>query len=198
MKSLVQYIKEALNTNISMWFSDILNVQKTAVKMGKLEQIDIDTTKLNKPKQPFNIFDFTSDKNVKEIITNQITGCSVTSKLYQTLTTKIIKNKNAKVFPYFYTIENNSYYIGHIMFDDKQIERDIYGVIYLVDTSNIVKNILDVLKAMCNDYKLYVSKMNASIKGLACKTTDIQIANILKKTGFKQDPDNKELYLVKL
>ena len=81
MKALITYIIEKLKTDVQQWFKQVYDTQQKLIKDNKVEPIDVDVNKLNKPKQSFTFEDFSTDAIVKQIVGNKLVGFTVINQM---------------------------------------------------------------------------------------------------------------------
>lgn len=204
MKSLYQYITEAIGKNIlnqqnKKFFTDIEETYKRLSDSKTLNPIKVNVKELNKPTVPFMLKDF-RDKSVYDIIKNNTYGFQL-SKSAIVNTENYIGYDNVddtRIFPYFYKDDKNTYFIGLISFTPSPTHIDNYLNIGIIETSKLVQNNDEVIAAIYNDLKNYV-KTNATDNclGFASKPTETIYINNIKKTTMKTSDLNPEIYVDK-
>ena len=68
MKSLLTYLTEGLKSEYQQWFKKVYQTQQSLIKDNKVQPIQVDVGKLNKPKRTFTFEDFSTDTVVKKIV----------------------------------------------------------------------------------------------------------------------------------
>ena len=81
MKNLISYITEKLKTDVEKWLDAVYQSQQSLIKDNKVEPINVDVNKLNKPNKTFTFEDFSTDTIVKNIVGNKQVGFTVINQM---------------------------------------------------------------------------------------------------------------------
>lgn len=211
MRSLTQYINEALRGEIRKWFKQVYDTMKKLIKDNKLEPIEVDVDKLSKPdKGGFKFDDFATDNIIKDILKNQSLGFTVINQMIKIPTKYMINNDEEKTqlkpecLPYWYVESGEKkddqkvYFVGLIMFDTTTKYVEDFCNIMALETSLCVTNSTDVQKAMLNDFALHYLNKKGNYKGLATKPLHPKMKAIFTKLGFRSFKDNKDILTYKI
>ena len=94
MKTLTEYnIYEGLSNDVKKFFDNVFKTQEKLVEKNKVQPIDVDATKLNKPKHSFKKEDL-SDNSIKQIIASKHTGFTVAMQMLSN-ENKYFKDENS-------------------------------------------------------------------------------------------------------
>ena len=115
MKTLTEYnIYEGLSNDVKKFFDNVFKTQEKLIEKNKVQPIDVDVTKLNKPKHSFKKEDL-SDNSIKQIIASKHTGFTVAMQMISN-ENKYFKDEdkeyNPECYPYFYKDGKNIYCVG--------------------------------------------------------------------------------------
>jgi len=199
MKQISTYITEALNAKFRRWFKDVYKSQQSLISDNKLQPIEVDVSKLNKPEHSFAFEDFTKDTVVKQILSDKMTGFTVINQMIKNPKKYLIdeeKELAPECYPYFYRQDKNTFFVGMTMFSKTQY---IDGFIHMVgiETSLIVNESQPLLNAMLNDFIALVNKAG-DIKGITAKPLHPKMKAIFIKLGFSSFKDNKDILTYKI
>lgn len=198
MKTLTEYnIYEGLSNDIKKFFDNVFKTQEKLIKNNKVQPIDVDATKLNKPKHSFSKDDLT-DNSIKQIITSKHTGFTVAMQMLSN-ENKYFKDEdkeyNPECYPYFYKDDNNIYCVGLLMYDEKITYVDQFVTLLLIESSMIVSKSINVDKAILNDF---IKLMKGKYKGICVKPVHPKLKATFTKLGFTSMKDNKDILTYKL
>lgn len=198
MKTLTEYnIYEGLSNDIKKFFDNVFKTQEKLIKNNKVQPIDVDVTKLNKPKHSFSK-DNLNDNSIKQIITSKHTGFTVAMQMLSN-ENKYFKDEdkeyNPECYPYFYKDDNNIYCVGLLMYDEKITYVDQFVTLLLIESSMIVSKSINVDKAILNDF---IKLMKGKYKGICVKPVHPKLKATFTKLGFTSMKDNKDILTYKL
>ena len=200
MISILAYIHESLKTDIQKWLKDIYQTQQSLIKDNKLHPIQVDTSKLNKPKKSFIFDEYATDEIFKKIINNKQTGFSVASQLLR-IPNQYLKDEDKEYkpdcMPYWYKVDKNVYFVGLCMYDKNVTYIDGFIHLINIESSLIVSESLPLLKAMLNDFIKTINK-EGNYNGISAKPAHPKIKATLIKLGFRVSNDNKNLLVYKI
>lgn len=200
MKRFSTFLFEALSSETQDWIESVVNTQKSLVKDNKLEPIEVDVTKLNKPRKPFSYNDFFNNTSIKDLLIDKNVGFLITNQIVRNPKNFIvddIKDITINCYPYWYQDGNNIFFVGLCMYDKEHLFID--GLVNLtnIDSSNIVKNKEELNKAIFNDF-IKIMSTDQKIKGIAAKPKHSKIKILFQKLGFNSSKDNNELMTYKI
>lgn len=200
MKRFSTFLFEALSSEAQDWIESVVNTQKSLVKDNKLEPIEVDVTKLNKPRKPFSYNDFFNNASIKDLLINKNVGFLITNQIVRNPKNFIVDDTNditINCYPYWYQDGNNIFFVGLCMYDKEHLFID--GLVNLtnIDSSNIVKNKDELNKAIFNDF-IKIMSTDQKIKGIAAKPKHSKIKILFQKLGFNTSKDNNELMTYKI
>ena len=188
MISILAYIHESLKTDIQKWLKDIYQTQQSLIKDNKLQPIQVDTSKLNKPKKSFIFDEYATDETFKKIINNKQVGFTVASQMLR-IPNQYLKDDDKEYkpdcIPYWYKDDKNVTYI------------DSFIHLINIESSLIVSESLPLLKAMLNDFIKTINK-EGNYNGISAKPTHPKIKATLIKLGFNASNDNKNILTYKI
>ena len=161
MISILAYIHESLKTDIQKWLKDIYQTQQSLIKDNKLQPIQVDTSKLNKPKKSFIFDEYATDETFKKIINNKQVGFTVASQMLR-IPNQYLKDDDKEYkpdcIPYWYKDDKNVYFVGLCMYDKNVTYIDSFIHLINIESSLIVSESLPLLKAMLNDFIKTIDK----------------------------------------
>lgn len=200
MKRFSTFLFEALSSEAQDWIESVVNTQKSLVKDNKLEPIEVDINKLNKPRKPFSYNDFFNNTSIKDLLINKNVGFLITNQIVRNPKNFIVddtKDITINCYPYWYQDGNNIFFVGLCMYDKEHLFID--GLVNLtnIDSSNIVKNKDELNKAIFNDF-IKIMSTDQKIKGIAAKPKHSKIKILFQKLGFNTSKDNNELMTYKI
>ena len=108
MKQLLTYINEALKSDVQQWLKNVYQTQQTLIKDNKVQPLQVDVNKLNKPKKSFTFEDFSTDAVVKKIV-------GVPRCYFLRVICRPSINHNNLVSKRFYAIKASSDYLGLVL-----------------------------------------------------------------------------------
>lgn len=198
MKTLTEYnIYEGLSNDVKKFFNNVFKTQEKLVEKNKVQPIDVDATKLNKPKHSLNKEDL-SDKSIKQIIASKHTGFTVAMQMISN-ENKYFKDEdkeyNPECYPYFYKDGKNIYCVGLLMYDEKINYIDQFVTLLLIESSMIVSKSINVDKGILNDF---INMMKGKYKGICVKPVHPKLKATFTKLGFTSMKDNKDILTYKL
>ena len=198
MKTLTEYnIYEGLSNDVKKFFDNVFKTQEKLVEKNKVQPIDVDTTKLNKPKHSFKKEDL-SDNSIKQIISSKHTGFTVAMQMLSN-ENKYFKDEdkeyNPECYPYFYKDGKNIYCVGLLMYDEKINYIDQFITLLLIESSMIVSKSINVDKGILNDF---INMMKGKYKGICVKPAHPKLKATFTKLGFTSMKDNKDILTYKL
>ena len=198
MKTLTEYnIYEGLSNDVKKFFDNVFKTQEKLVEKNKVQPIDVDGSKLNKPKHSFKKEDL-QDNAVKQIITSKHTGFIVAMQMLSN-ENKYFKDEdkeyNPECYPYFYKDGKNIYCVGLLMYDEKINYIDQFVTLLLIESSMIVSKSINVDKGILNDF---INMMKGKYKGICVKPTHPKLKATFTKLGFTSMKDNKDILTYKL
>lgn len=206
MKSIKTYILEQLSSEFLDWFKKLYANMIKLQRSNSLESVDIDITKLSKPKtEAYSYEDFLTDKYVKSFLSNPKYGFTVINQMVKNPKKYFPEQENddkevsnCKCLPYWYKTDNYIYFVGLIIYDTGIKHIDNCCNILAIESSLIVKDSYKLLKAMLNDFcNNYINKENKFV-GLTAKPTHPKTKAIVTKLNFKSSKDNKEILVYKI
>lgn len=206
MKSLTTYIDESLNGAIRKWLKPVLQSHINMGKLGnKMNLINIDENKLNKPETPFLFKDYSKDNIFLKIINNKVTGFTIASQLLRQPNKYLIIDDNTSYtpdcMPYWYKVdENNIYCCGLVMYDINNKLADDYLNIINIESGMFVDKSKELNKALLNDFIKFINSgyFNSNYKGLIAKPLHPRVTNNLRQLGFDINKENKETLIYKI
>lgn len=198
MKTLTEYnIYEGLSNDVKKFFNNVFKTQEKLVEKNKVQPIDVDATKLNKPKHSFKKEDL-SDNSIKQIIASKHTGFTVAMQMISN-ENKYFKDEdkeyNPECYPYFYKDGKNIYCVGLLMYDEKINYIDQFVTLLLIESSMIVSKSINVDKGILNDF---INIMKGKYKGICVKPVHPKLKATFTKLGFTSMKDNKDILTYKL
>lgn len=198
MKTLTEYnIYEGLSNDVKKFFDNVFKTQEKLVEKNKVQPIDVDATKLNKPKHSFKKEDL-SDNSIKQIIASKHTGFTVAMQMLSN-ENKYFKDEdkeyNPECYPYFYKDGKNIYCVGLLMCDEKINYIDQFITLLLIESSMIVSKSINVDKGILNDF---INMMKGKYKGICVKPAHPKLKATFTKLGFTSMKDNKDILTYKL
>ena len=198
MKTLTEYnIYEGLSNDVKKFFDNVFKTQEKLVEKNKVQPIDVDATKLNKPKHSFKKEDL-SDNSIKQIIASKHTGFTVAMQMLSN-ENKYFKDEdkeyNPECYPYFYKDGKNIYCVGLLMYDEKINYIDQFITLLLIESSMIVSKSINVDKSILNDF---INMMKGKYKGICVKPAHPKLKATFTKLGFTSMKDNKDILTYKL
>lgn len=202
MKSLKNYILEALKTDVQKWLKQVLEAQMLLIKNGKVEKIEIDIENLNKPERPFEYDQYSNDLVFKKLILNKLVGFDITGQIIKG-SNKYLKDGEKELtpqcLPYWHqSKEKNIYAVGLCLYDVNKQYIDQYIHVVSLESSTIVENSLDLNKAMLSDFGKTMKKQNGNIIGMTSKAIDNKHKSELIKMGFSVSKENQDLFVYKI
>lgn len=198
MKTLTEYnIYEGLSNDVKKFFDNVFKTQEKLIEKNKVQPIDVDATKLNKPKHSFKKEDL-SDNSIKQIIASKHTGFTVAMQMISN-ENKYFKDEdkeyNPDCYPYFYKDGKNIYCVGLLMYDEKINYIDQFVTLLLIESSMIVSKSINVDKGILNDF---INMMKGKYKGICVKPVHPKLKATFTKLGFTSMKDNKDILTYKL
>lgn len=200
MKSLITYISEALDQKIQKWLKQIYQTQQTLIKNNKVEPIEIDVEKLNKPEKEFLYDNYSNDPIFKKILADKNFGFTVINQMFRLDKKYLVDNdKEYKpdCYPYWYQSDANIYFVGLCLYDKNITYIENYINLIGIESSLMVNNSADLNKAILNDFIKVIPKIG-NYKGITIKPIHPKMKAIFIKLGFKVSSDNKEILIYKL
>lgn len=198
MKTLTEYnIYEGLSNDVKKFFDNVFKTQEKLVEKNKVQPIDVDAAKLNKPKHSFKKEDLL-DNSIKQIIASKHTGFTVAMQMLNN-ENKYFKDEdkeyNPECYPYFYKDGKNIYCAGLLMYDEKINYIDQFVTLLLIESSMIVSKSIIVDKGILNDF---INMMKGKYKGICVKPVHPKLKATFTKLGFTSMKDNKDILTYKL
>jgi hypothetical protein len=198
MKTLTEYnIYEGLSNDVKKFFDNVFKTQEKLIEKNKVQPIDVDVTKLNKPKHSFKKEDL-SDNSIKQIIASKHTGFTVAMQMLSN-ENKYFKDEdkeyNPECYPYFYKDGKNIYCVGLLMYDEKINYIDQFVTLLLIESSMIVSKSINVDKGILNDF---INMIKGKYKGICVKPVHPKLKATFTKLGFTSMKDNKDILTYKL
>ena len=198
MKTLTEYnIYEGLSNDVKKFFDNVFKTQEKLVEKNKVQPIDVDAAKLNKPKHSFKKEDL-SDNSIKQIIASKHTGFTVAMQMLSN-ENKYFKDEdkeyNPECYPYFYKDGKNIYCTGLLMYDEKINYIDQFVTLLLIESSMIVSKSITVDKGIINDF---INMTKGKYKGICVKPVHPKLKATFTKLGFTSMKDNKDILTYKL
>lgn len=202
MRSLYSYIIEALKQDVQKWLKQVLDTQQSLVKDNKLQPIEVDVKKLNKPKKPFEYDQYAGDPVFKKLVLNNVIGFTVTGQMLK-VPGKYLKDGDKEYkpncYPYWYSSEeNNVYFVGICMYDQNIQYIENYLHVINIESSLIVTDSTVLNKAMLSDFGKTMKKANGNIIGFTAKPQHPKAKAALLKMGFNTSKENKEILVYKI
>ena len=200
MKQLLTYINEALKSDVQQWLKNVYQTQQTLIKDNKVQPLQVDVNKLNKPKKSFTFEDFSTDAVVKKIVGDKQVGFVVTNQMIRNPKQYIQdedKELSPECLPYWYQDGKNIYFVGICIYDKKASYIDNFVHIIGIESSLVVAESVPLLKAILGDFIKFIEKEGNFI-GLSAKPTHPKMKANLIKLGFNSFKDNKEILTYKL
>ena len=200
MISILAYIHESLKTDIQKCLKDIYQTQQSLIKDNKLQPIQVDTSKLNKPKKSFIFDEYATDETFKKIINNKQVGFTVASQMLR-IPNQYLKDDDKEYkpdcIPYWYKDDKNVYFVGLCMYDKNVTYIDSFIHLINIESSLIVSESLPLLKSILNDFIKTINK-EGNYNGISAKPTHPKIKATLIKLGFNASNDNKNILTYKI
>ena len=200
MKQLLTYINEALKSDVQQWLKNVYQTQQTLIKDNKVQPLQVDVNKLNKPKKSFTFEDFSTDAVVKKIVGDKQVGFVVTNQMIRN-PKQYIQDENKELapecLPYWYQAGENIYFIGICIYDKKVSYIDNFVHIIGIESSLVVAESASLLKAILGDFIKFIKK-EGNFVGISAKPTHPKMKANLIKLGFNSFKDNKEILTYKL
>ena len=200
MKQLLTYINEALKSDVQQWLKNVYQTQQTLIKDNKVQPLQVDVNKLNKPKKSFTFEDFSTDAVVKKIVGDKQVGFVVTNQMIRN-PKQYIQDENKELapecLPYWYQAGENIYFIGICIYDKKVSYIDNFVHIIGIESSLVVAESASLLKAILEDFIKFIEK-EGNFVGISAKPTHPKMKANLIKLGFNSFKDNKEILTYKL
>lgn len=200
MKSLITYIYEALDQKIQKWLKDVYNNQQQLVKDNKVQPIEVDIEKLNKPEKEFLYDNYSNDPVFKKILADKHLGFTVTNQMFRIPKQYLIDNdKEYKpdCYPYWYQSDQNIYFVGLCLYDKNITYIENYINLIGIESSLIVNNSGDLNKAILNDFIKIIPKLG-NYKGITIKPIHPKMKATFIKLGFRSSSENKEILVYKI
>lgn len=219
MKSLVEFIREALDANTSKWLQEVYETMQKLIKDKQLEPIEVDLDKLAKPDKEFLYDDFTKNRFVTKILSDGSIGFSVISQMVKMPKKYLMSGEDElkpACLPYWYRPESSAneaedatktnsdgtisptYFVGLVMYDLENTPVENYANIVAIETSMCVKESLPVMKGILNDFALHFLNKKGKFDGLASKATHPKMKSNLMRLGFKPSKEDKEILIYDL
>lgn len=200
MKNLITYIVEKLKSDVQQWLKQVYNTQQSLIKDNKVEPINVDVNKLNKPQNPFLFKDFSTDTIVKQIVGNNHVGFTVINQMIRNPKQYLLdenKDLNPECMPYWYADGENIYFVGLCIYDKNVSYVDNFVHLIAIESSLIVAESLVLNKAILNDFIKLVN-VDGQYQGITVKPTHPKMKANFIKLGFKSLNENKEILTYKL
>ena len=200
MKQLLTYINEALKSDVQQWLKNVYQTQQTLIKDNKVQPLQVDVNKLNKPKKSFTFEDFSTDAVVKKIVGDKQVGFVVTNQMIRNPKQYIQdedKELSPECLPYWYQDDENIYFVGICIYDKKASYIDNFVHIIGIESSLVVAESAPLLKAILGDFIKFIEK-EGNFVGISAKPTHPKMKANLIKLGFNSFKDNKEIFTYKL
>lgn len=198
MKTFTEFkIFEGLSGDVKKFFDNVFKTQESLVQKNKVQPIQVDDKKLNKPKSGFKKEDL-QDKSVKQIISSKHTGFTVANQMLSNDKKYFVdddKEYNPTCYPYFYKDGKNVYCVGLLMYDEKINYVDGFVTLLLIETSLIVSEANPICKSILNDF---TNMMKGKFTGICVKPVHPKLKAIFTKLGFSSMKDNKEILTLKI
>ena len=205
MKTIITYIKESLynqysyisenlKPDIQKFVQNVYNAELKLIQNNKIEPIEFDVKKLNKPKSEFLYDNYYNDKQFKMIIDNKIFGFVVISQMLKQVNQYLIdedKELKPSAYPYWYQGDKGVYCIGMCLFDKNIAYKENYLTLCAIESSLFVKNYQDLNKAILNDFIKEIPKMG-QYEGIAIKPLHPKMKAQIMKMGFKVDTESED------
>ena len=201
MKQLLTYINEALKSDVQQWLKKVYQTQQTLVKDNKVQPLQVDVNKLNKPKKSFTFEDFSTDAIVKKILGDRQVGFTVTNQMIRNPKQYILddeKELNPECLPYWYQDRDNIYFVGICIFDKNVSYIDNFVHLISIESSLIVQESLPLNKAILADFVKFMEGEKQQFIGISAKPVHPKMKANLIKLGFNVSKDNKEILIYKL
>ena len=211
MKTIITYIKESLykqysyisenlKPDIQKFLKGVYETELKLIQNGKIEPIEFDVKKLNKPEHEFLYDDYYNDKQFKMIIDNKLFGFVVISQMLKQVKQYLIdedKELKPDAYPYWYQGDKGVYCVGMLLYDKNVAYKENYLTLVGIESALFAKNSLNLNKAILNDFIKVVPKMG-QYEGLAIKPLHPKMKAQMMKIGFRIDTDNKDILVIKL
>ena len=200
MKNLISYITEKLKTDVEKWLDAVYQSQQSLIKDNKVEPINVDVNKLNKPNKTFTFEDFSTDTIVKNIVGNKQVGFTVINQMIRNPKQYVLdenKQMNPECLPYWYADGKNIYFVGLCIFDKTVSYIDNFIHLIAIESSLIVSEALPLNKAILNDF-IKLINADGHYQGITVKPTHPKMKANFIKLGFNSFKDNKEILTYKL
>ena len=201
MKSLIRYIIEGLKSDVQQWLKKVYQTQQTLIKDNKVQPLQVDVNKLNKPKKSFTFEDFSTDAIVKKILGDRQVGFTVTNQMIRNPKQYILddeKELNPECLPYWYQDRDNIYFVGICIFDKNVSYIDNFVHLISIESSLIVQESLPFNKAILADFVKFMEGEKQQFIGISAKPVHPKMKANLIKLGFNVSKDNKEILIYKL
>ena len=186
MKQLLTYINEALKSDVQQWLKNVYQTQQTLIKDNKVQPLQVDVNKLNKPKKSFTFEDFSTDAVVKKIVGDKQVGFVVTNQMIRN-PKQYIQDENKELapecLPYWYQDGENIYFVGICIYDKKASYIDNFVHIIGIESSLVVAESAPLLKAILGDFIKFIEK-EGNFVGISTKPTHPKMKANLIKLGF--------------
>ena len=200
MKQLLTYINEALKSDVQQWLKNVYQTQQTLIKDNKVQPLQVDVNKLNKPKKSFTFEDFSTDAVVKKIVGDKQVGFVVTNQMIRN-PKQYIQDENKELapecLPYWYQDGENIYFVGICIYDKKASYIDNFVHIIGIESSLVVAESAPLLKAILGDFIKFIEK-EGNFVGISAKPTHPKMKANLIKLGFNSFKEIKEILTYKL
>ena len=201
MKSFYTYLIEGLKSDVQQWLKKVYQTQQTLIKDNKVQPLQVDVNKLNKPKKSFTFEDFSTDAIVKKILGDRQVGFTVTNQMIRNPKQYILydeKELNPECLPYWYQDRDNIYFVGICIFDKNVSYIDNFVHLIGIESSLIVQESLPLNKAILGDFVKFMEGEKQQFIGISAKPTHPKMKATLIKLGFNSFKDNKEILTYKL
>ena len=201
MKSLFTYLTEGLKSDVQQWLKNVYQTQQTLIKDNKVQPLQVDVNKLNKPKKSFTFEDFSTDAIVKKILGDRQVGFTVTNQMIRNPKQYILddeKELNPECLPYWYQDRDNIYFVGICIFDKNVSYIDNFVHLISIESSLIVQESLPLNKAILADFVKFMEGEKQQFIGISAKPVHPKMKANLIKLGFNVSKDNKEILIYKL
>ena len=192
-----KYVNEGLISWFKAFFRKLKKSQKSRYndETNKVEMYKVDTKKMKVQKEPVKLSDV--DNDTIETISDEHTGFAIAGQILKNQN-KYLKTKEHTFDPYmqcyFSKENNNTFYVGLIMYDDTVSFVDNYKHIIDIESNLIVDNPTEVNKTMIEQFA--ESLKDSGIQGF---TSNMKLHPKLKanlmNAGFKPSNTNREIYI---
>lgn len=200
MKTLLNYINEALKVDVQKWIKNVYQTQQSLIKDNKIQPIKVDPNNLKKPKKSFIYDEYASDTIFKNIVSDKHVGFTVTGQMLRNVNQYLKdddKEFQPECYPYWYQEGENVYFVGLVMYDKNVSYIDDYFHLVNIEASLIVEESLPVLKGILKDFIKIVNK-EGNYSGISAKPTHPKLKATLIKLGFNSTKENKEVLFYKI